>query len=72
MVEGIYKCMFHPSLPVKFTAIAHIHKLLTIDAVQALLKSKLKEIIQCHLTMMDEVGSDEIGEGIRILVETFK
>lgn len=71
-IEGIYKLLFDPELPVRFVAAVSLHRLMTAEECTELLKPYLKDLLSIYLKMMSEIDSEELVAALEEIVSHFK
>lgn len=71
-VDGIYKNLFHESIPVKLEACLALSKFLRKKIAVGFIKPALKSILEVYLAIMDEIDSEELVGSLETLMTIFQ
>lgn len=67
-VEGVYKCLLDPDLPVKVKAAVTLNCLLLYKDAQTIIKPGLNQILEIYLRLMDESDCEDIVASLEVFL----
>ena len=71
-VDGIYKNLFHSSVPVKLEACLALSKFLKNTLAEQFLKPALKSLLEVFLSVMEEIDSEELVAALETIMTIFR
>ena len=70
-VDGLYKNLFHESIPVKLEACLALSKFLKQEQAEKFVKPALKNILEVYLKVMEEIDSEELVSALETIMTVF-
>ena len=70
-VDGVYKSLFAPELPVRLSAALAMSKFIKNETAESFLKPALGNILEVYLKIMNEIDSEELVGALEEIMSSY-